>query len=528
MQAMLLIRKGLLILFILALINPSLLPAATEQRIALIIGNSAYSSGPLKNPVNDASDMAAMLKKLGFSVTLKQNTNQQEMDESIREFGRQLKRTRGVGLFFYAGHGIQIGGVNYLLPVNAKIEKESDVRFQSVNADMVLAEMENAENGLNVVILDACRDNPFSRSFRNATRGLALVSNAPSGTFISYSTGANQVARDGEGRNSPYTMALLENIAKPGLTINDVFMNVRTKVKKETGQIPWEMSSLEGRFYFTQQSDELEQQKAAMEREKQELARQKALDAEREQLAVERRKFEAERAKAEATAKTKAEAEQIAKAKSEAEEIAKAKAKTEEIARAKAKAEAEQIAKARAEGEERARTEAAAKAKADAIAKSEADTIAKAEAKKHELKIVTAAIDSAVVSPKSVTSDGRFEKLASGVVRDTKSGLDWYAGPDKNTTWDDAYEWIFGLKIDGGGWRMPTINELKGLYQKGSGSRNMTAQFENTGWWVWASNSTGENSPIPKMSLDFDDGRALIDKRDNAQYRRGFAVRSRR
>ncbi len=273
-----------------------------SQRTALIIGNSAYSSGSLKNPVNDASDMAAMLKKLGFSVTLKQNTNQQEMDESIREFGRQLKRTRGVGLFFYPGHGIQIGGVNYLLPVNARIEKESDVRFRSVDADMVLAEMENAENRLNVYILDACRDNPFSRSFRNAARGLATVSNAPAGTFISYSTRANQVARDGEGRNSPYTKALLENIAKPELIINDVFINVRTKVKKETGQVPWEMSSLEGRFYFTQQSDELEQRKAALEPEKQEitlekqeLETQKALYAEREQLAAEQRKLEVKR-----------------------------------------------------------------------------------------------------------------------------------------------------------------------------------------------------------------------------------------
>jgi uncharacterized caspase-like protein len=314
-----------LVLFILALFYPFASQAATEQRIALVIGNSAYSSGPLKNPVNDAADMAAMLKKIGFTVvTLKQNAKLQEMDESIREFGRQLKRTHGVGLFFYAGHGMQIGGVNYLLPVNAKIEKESDVRFQSVNADIVLAEMENAENGLNLVILDACRDNPYSRSFRNASRGLAIVSNAPAGTFISYSTGTNQVARDGEGKNSPYTKALLEYMDKPGLSINNVFMNVRSKIKKETGQIPWELSSLEGDFYFVPQgirqnnlsdvtsyaaksapqpdSNELAQQKETLERERQELAqakqeleRQRALDAEREQLATERRKVEAER-----------------------------------------------------------------------------------------------------------------------------------------------------------------------------------------------------------------------------------------
>jgi tripartite-type tricarboxylate transporter receptor subunit TctC len=312
--------RSSLVLFILALlIYPSLLPAATEQRVALVIGNSAYSSGPLKNPVNDAADMADVLKKLGFTVMLKKDADLQEMVESIEDFGNNLKRG-GVGLFYYAGHGVQTNNINYLLPVKARINKESDIRFQAVDAGRILAEMENANNGLNIVILDACRDNPFGKSFRSATRGLAVVANAPTGTLISYSTGAGQVARDGDGRNSPYTKALLENIAKPGLTINDVFMNVRTKVKKETGQVPWELSSLEGRFYFAPQvsswiklsdttsstprpdSDDIAQQKAALERERQELAREKqdmerqqAIDAEREQLAAERRKVEAER-----------------------------------------------------------------------------------------------------------------------------------------------------------------------------------------------------------------------------------------
>lgn len=242
-----------LALLILALIYPSTLQAASEQRIALVIGNGAYSSGPLKNPVNDATDLAAALKRTGFTVTLKKNANLQEMVESIEDFGNSLKRG-GVGLFYYAGHGVQVNSVNYLLPINARINKESDVRFQAVEAGRILAEMENANNGLNIVILDACRDNPFGKSFRSATRGLAIVANAPSGTFISYSTGAGQVARDGDGRNSPYTSALLENIAKPGLTINKVFMNVRSKVKKETGQVPWELSSLEGDFYFARGS----------------------------------------------------------------------------------------------------------------------------------------------------------------------------------------------------------------------------------------------------------------------------------
>ncbi|MGV8056845.1 MAG: caspase family protein [Smithellaceae bacterium] len=235
-------------LFIVLLI-PGLSQAAREQRTALVIGNGAYSSSPLKNPVNDATDMATTLTRLGFSVTLKKDASLQEMVESIEEFGNNLKKG-GVGLFYYAGHGAQVSGTNYLLPVGARINKESDVRFQAVDAARILVEMENANNSLNIIILDACRDNPFGKSFRSAARGLAIVTNAPAGTFISYSTGAGQVARDGEGRNSPYTSVLLRYMQEPGMPINDVFMNVRQQLRKETGQVPWELSSLEGKFYF--------------------------------------------------------------------------------------------------------------------------------------------------------------------------------------------------------------------------------------------------------------------------------------
>lgn len=183
----------LIILFI-----PVLSQSATEQRTALVIGNSTYSTGPLKNPVNDASDMAKALQKTGFKVTLKKNANLREMTEAIEEFGNTLKKG-GVGLFYYAGHGVQVGGVNYLLPIGVRINKEGDVRFETVDAGRVLAEMENANNGLNIVILDACRDNPFGRGIRSSSRGLAIVSNAPAGTFISYSTGAGTGGK-GRGR----------------------------------------------------------------------------------------------------------------------------------------------------------------------------------------------------------------------------------------------------------------------------------------------------------------------------------------
>jgi len=214
----------------------------------LVIGNSAYETGPLRNPANDAIDMAQALKELGFDVVLKKNVRHQEMEESIEDFGKKLRRG-GVGLFYFAGHGVQVGGVNYLMPIGAKINKESDVKHRAVSAEKILDEMAYANNGLNIVILDACRDNPFARSMRSTSRGLAIISSAPEGTFISYATGAGQTAQDGDGRNSPYTAALLKNIKKPGLPIERVFKQVRVELSRQK-QTPWELSSLKGEFYF--------------------------------------------------------------------------------------------------------------------------------------------------------------------------------------------------------------------------------------------------------------------------------------
>lgn len=226
--------------------------ASTEQRTALVIGNNSYSFSPLKNPVHDAADIAAALKKHGFKVTLKTNVNLKAMETAIKEFGSSLKRG-GVGLFYYAGHGLQVAGINYLVPVGAKIHSESDVKYETIDAGRILDEMENAGNGLNIVILDACRDNPFGRRFRDMTRGLAVFNSAPAGTYICYSTGPGQVALDGEGRNSPYAAALLQHMMTPGLSIEQVFKRVRLSLGKVTDgkQIPWTLSSLQGEFYFT-------------------------------------------------------------------------------------------------------------------------------------------------------------------------------------------------------------------------------------------------------------------------------------
>ena len=270
---------------------PVIVTAATEQRTALVIGNGGYSTGSLKNPVNDADDMAVALKRLGFNVILKKNAAQQDMEDAIRAFGDRLKKG-GVGLFFYAGHGVQISGKNFLLPIGVKIDRETDVKYRAVDADMVLDEMGNAGNPMNIVILDACRDNPFGKTFRTASRGLAIISSAPRGTLISYSTSPSSVAADGSGRNSPYTGSLMKHMMTPRLPIEEVFKNVRQDLVRETQgkQIPWELSSLEGRFYFNERAGVIEEskrvdeerQKVAQEREL--LEKQRALGEEREKL----------------------------------------------------------------------------------------------------------------------------------------------------------------------------------------------------------------------------------------------------
>ncbi len=224
----------------------------SEKRTALVIGNSAYVEAPLPNPVNDASDIAATLRARGFEVNLLTDARRAEMIAAIRQFGHKLHRNGGVGLFFFAGHGLQVNGQNYLVPIDADIRKEHEVDDETVNVGRVLGEMETAKNRLNIVILDACRNNPYERSFRSLSRGLASI-DAPRGTLIAYATAPGSVAADGSGRNSPYSGALIQQIPKPGEPIERVFKKVRAAVINKTNgaQIPWESSSLIGEFYFT-------------------------------------------------------------------------------------------------------------------------------------------------------------------------------------------------------------------------------------------------------------------------------------
>jgi len=232
-------------------------PSATsEKRTALVIGNSNYASSPLKNPVNDARDMAKTLEELGFDVIHRTNADKKTMKDAIRDFEKKL-RGGGVGLFYFAGHGMQVNGKNYLIPTDAQIETEADAEDASVEANWILGKMEDAGNDINIVILDACRNNPVARSFRSAKSGLAEMK-APKGAVIAYATSPGDVAADGNGKNGTYTRYLLKYLREPGLEIGQFFKKVGKDVAAETGekQMPWMHSKFYGDFYFLADSGE--------------------------------------------------------------------------------------------------------------------------------------------------------------------------------------------------------------------------------------------------------------------------------
>ena len=226
----------------------------SRKRIALVVGNSKYRSSPLKNPANDAHVMAATLRRLGFEVEEKTDLGFMAMNTAVEKFGKRLT-SGGIGLFYYAGHGMQVGGANYLIPIDANIEDENEVRFKAVDAGLVLAKMDQAKSNINIVVLDACRDNPFSRSFRSSAHGLASM-DAPNGTFIAYATAPGKTAADGTGKNGLYTQELVKVLETPGLKLEDVFKRTLKGVREKSGnrQTPWVASNLEGDFWFVMPS----------------------------------------------------------------------------------------------------------------------------------------------------------------------------------------------------------------------------------------------------------------------------------
>jgi uncharacterized caspase-like protein len=254
------LRILLLIAFVPVLtLNTPTHAATSQRRVALVIGNSAYVNTPrLENPKNDAADLAAALRRLSFDVIQGSDLDKAGMDRIIRSFAETLVGSQ-IALFFYAGHGMQMNGQNYLVPVDARLTTATALDFEMVRLDLVQRAMER-ETNTNIIMLDACRDNPLARNLarslgtRSAAigRGLAAIESGE-GTLISFSTQPGNVALDGSGRNSPYTEALIKRIEAPGEDLPTILINVRNDVMAATGrrQVPWEHSALTAKVYFS-------------------------------------------------------------------------------------------------------------------------------------------------------------------------------------------------------------------------------------------------------------------------------------
>jgi len=225
-------------------------PVASEPRVALVIGNAGYRESPLRNPLNDARDVAAHLERVGFVVIKRENLRTKEIGSTLREFRSRLS-PGAVAVFFYAGHGLQVKGVNYLPTVDAEIEGEEDIPTQSIDLSKVLELMDEAKTRVNLIFLDACRNNPYARRFRSSARGLAKV-DAASGTLISFATRPGTVAADGDRRNGLYTEYLLKHMDTVGLPIEQMLKRVGAGVKLASAgrQEPWSEGLIEGDFFF--------------------------------------------------------------------------------------------------------------------------------------------------------------------------------------------------------------------------------------------------------------------------------------
>lgn len=236
-----------------------------EQRIALLIGNGGYAKQPLSNPEKDATSFAEALRDMNFEVKVLTNLSLVEMKQALNDFGQQLRMAkeegdRVVSLLYYSGHGMQINNRNYLIPVNNHIAGVEDVQYEGFETERIFSKLDAVESDVNIVMLDACRNNPFEERFGQQfkslfpdfSKGLAQPSKQPRGTLIAYATSPGSVALNGDEDHSPYMQAVLQIIRKPGLKVEELFKQVRMDVLEETrgAQMPWESSSLIGDFYF--------------------------------------------------------------------------------------------------------------------------------------------------------------------------------------------------------------------------------------------------------------------------------------
>jgi len=321
-------------------------------RYALVIGNDRYRDSPLKNPVNDAKAIAAELQAADFTVSMLLDASFTDMRARVDAFNREIARTKSVGLFYFAGHGIQLSWRNYLLPIDTTIRNTDEVRSGAVDLAEILEGMGKAGNPANIVILDACRNNPFGRDFRIEQRGLSQV-DAPVGTLLAYATAPGNVAIDGEGSNGLYTEQLLREIKVPDAKVEDIFKRVRLAVRRQSKgmQIPWESTSLEDDFYF-QPPEEL--RKAAEEERNRRVVVEREAARKEEEL---RKQVEAER---QARLRAEAERQRLLEADLRQKQVAEAELQRRLTEEREAKQRAEMELQKKEEAERRAREQAAA------------------------------------------------------------------------------------------------------------------------------------------------------------------------
>ena len=356
--------------------------AATAQapldiRIALVIGNSAYAgSAALSNPANDAAAMGAALRRLGFTVIELRDGSRAQMVEAVSTISSSLKGKQGVGMLYYAGHGLQVDWRNYMVPIDARMSVAADVLTQTIGIDTVINAFKTAGNRMNIVVLDACRDNPFLGT--GSIKGLAQL-DAPPGTFLAYATAPGNVAEDGtSGSNGLYTGYLVQELAKPAARIEDVFKRVRLQVRQKSNgrQIPWESTSLEDDFYFndgtkfTLKAEDLEKLASEARLKEQLLLRQAAqardkerqivqeLERERQQLALAARQAEEQRALAKEKIQEAEQLSQQERIKEQARLAAQAKEREEKSRLEELQAREREKQLARAQQEESVRVAA--------------------------------------------------------------------------------------------------------------------------------------------------------------------------
>lgn len=242
---------SLFISLVVALAGLTVAVPAQAARVALVIGNAAYSEGPLKNPVNDARAMDQKLTSLGFKVQRVENLKRQQIGRTLTAFGSAIRAGDEV-VVFYAGHGLQVKGVNYLPAVDADIQSEDDVPLNSLNLNALMDRLDEAKAGLKLLFLDACRNNPYARNFRGGDRGLARLGEAPSGTLIHFATRPGRVAADGTGTNGLYTSQLIRYIDEPNTPVETMLKRVSAAVESASKgqQEPWTEGSIKGEFFF--------------------------------------------------------------------------------------------------------------------------------------------------------------------------------------------------------------------------------------------------------------------------------------